>query len=43
MSGERILEARDLRRFYEISRGNFRPKAVMKALNGAAAIGLSNR
>lgn len=35
MSGETILQARDLRRFYEISRGSFKGKAVLKALNGA--------
>lgn len=35
MSGETILQARDLRRFYEINRGAFRAKAVLKALNGA--------
>ena len=36
MSGETILRARDLRRFYEISRGAFKGKAVLKALNGAS-------
>ncbi|MGA7276721.1 MAG: dipeptide ABC transporter ATP-binding protein [Desulfocapsaceae bacterium] len=36
MSGETILQARDLRRFYEISRGTFKGKAVLKALNGAS-------
>jgi dipeptide transport system ATP-binding protein len=35
MSGETILEAVDLKRFYEVSRGSFRSKAVLKALNGA--------
>jgi len=35
MSGETILEARDLKRFYEVSRGSFKQKAVLKALNGA--------
>ena len=36
MSGETILEATDLKRFYEVSRGNFKPKALLKALNGAS-------
>jgi hypothetical protein len=36
MSGETILQARDLRRFYEISRGSFKGKAVLKALDGAS-------
>ena len=35
MSNNVILEARDLKRFYEVSRGGFRKKAVLKALNGA--------
>ena len=35
MSDQTILEARDLKRFYEVSRGTFKPKAVLKALNGA--------
>jgi len=35
MSHDVILEARDLKRFYEVSRGGFRKKAVLKALNGA--------
>lgn len=35
MSGETILKAGNLRRFYEISRGAFKGKAVLKALNGA--------
>ncbi len=35
MSGEKILEAVDLKRFYEVSRGSFKSKAVLKALNGA--------
>ena len=35
MSGETILTARDLKRFYEVSRGTFKGKAVLKALNGA--------
>lgn len=35
MSGEVILEAKDLKRFYEVSRGSFKPKATLKALNGA--------
>ncbi len=35
MSGETILEAKELRRFYEVARGNFKPKAILKALNGA--------
>ena len=35
MSREIILEAKDLKRFYEVSRGAFKPKAVLKALNGA--------
>jgi len=32
---ETILVAKDLTRFYEISRGTFKGKAVLKALNGA--------
>lgn len=36
MSAETILEATDLKRFYEVSRGNFKPKAILKALNGAS-------
>ncbi len=36
MSGELILEAHDLKRFYEVSRGNFKKKAILKALNGAS-------
>jgi len=36
MSGETILEASDLKRFYEVSRGTFKAKAVLKALNGAS-------
>ena len=35
MSGEMILQAVDLKRFYEISRGAFKSKSVLKALNGA--------
>lgn len=35
MSNDLILEAHDLTRFYEISRGNFKKKAILKALNGA--------
>jgi len=35
MSGTIILEAHDLKRFYEVSRGTFQGKAVLKALNGA--------
>lgn len=35
MSGEVILEAKNLKRFYEVSRGSFKPKAILKALNGA--------
>lgn len=35
MSGERILEAQNLTRYYEVSRGNFKKKAILKALNGA--------
>jgi len=36
MSGtQTILEAKDLKRFYEVSRGAFKPKAIVKALNGA--------
>ena len=36
MSKELILEAHDLKRFYEVSRGAFKAKAVVKALNGAS-------
>ncbi len=35
MSNDVILEARDLKRFYQVSRGNFKKKALLKALNGA--------
>ncbi len=35
MSGETILTATDLKRFYEVSRGTFKGDAVLKALNGA--------
>jgi len=35
MGGEAILQAVDLKRFYEVSRGNFQSKAVLKALDGA--------
>ena len=35
MKGDIILEATDLKRFYEVSRGSFKAKAVVKALNGA--------
>ena len=35
-NGEMILEATDLKRFYEVSRGTFQPSAVLKALNGAS-------
>lgn len=35
MGGEAILQAVDLKRFYEVSRGAFKSKAVLKALNGA--------
>lgn len=34
MSNDVILEARDLKRFYEVSRGTFKKKALLKALNG---------
>lgn len=34
-SAETILVAKDLKRFYEVSRGTFKPKAILKALNGA--------
>ncbi|BDD88784.1 dipeptide ABC transporter ATP-binding protein [Desulfofustis limnaeus] len=36
MSQEAILQARDLKRFYQVRRGAFQPKAVLKALNGAS-------
>ncbi|THB73169.1 MAG: dipeptide ABC transporter ATP-binding protein [Desulfobulbaceae bacterium] len=36
MSGETILVAQDLKRFYEVSRGTFKPAAILKALNGAS-------
>jgi len=32
---EPILVAKDLKRFYEVSRGTFKSKSVLKALNGA--------
>ncbi len=32
---EPILVARDLKRFYEVSRGTFKSKSILKALNGA--------
>jgi len=35
-SAETILVAKDLKRFYEVSRGTFKPKAILKALNGAS-------
>ncbi len=35
MGGETILQAVNLKRFYEVSRGAFQSKAVLKALNGA--------
>ncbi len=35
MGGETILQAVGLKRFYEVNRGAFQPKAVLKALNGA--------
>ncbi|MEJ2057960.1 MAG: ATP-binding cassette domain-containing protein, partial [Desulfofustis sp.] len=35
MGGETILQAVDLKRFYEVNRGAFQGKAVLKALNGA--------
>ena len=33
---EPILVAKDLRRFYEVSRGTFKSKSILKALNGAS-------
>lgn len=35
MSTETILEAHDLKRYYEVARGTFKPKALLKALDGA--------
>ncbi len=35
MGSETILQAANLKRFYEVSRGAFKSKAVLKALNGA--------
>lgn len=35
-SAETILVAKNLKRFYEVSRGTFKPKAILKALNGAS-------
>jgi dipeptide transport system ATP-binding protein len=34
MSGEIVLEARELKRHYEVARGMFRPAATLKALDG---------
>lgn len=33
--GEIVLEAKDLKRHYEVSRGTFKPNAILKALDGA--------
>ena len=33
---EPILVAKDLKRFYEVSRGTFKSKSILKALNGAS-------
>ena len=33
---EIVLEARDLKRFYDVKRGAFRPSATVKALNGVS-------
>jgi dipeptide transport system ATP-binding protein len=35
MKSETVLEAKELTRHYEVSRGTFKPAAVVKALNGA--------
>ena len=35
-ASEPILVAKDLRRFYEVSRGTFKSKSILKALNGAS-------
>ncbi len=36
MTGEVVLSARDLRRYYEVSSGPFRPAATVKALDGVS-------
>jgi dipeptide transport system ATP-binding protein len=36
MTGEVVLEARELKRHYEVSRGLFKPAATVKALNGVS-------
>ena len=36
MTGETVLEARDLKRHYEVPRGLFRPAASLKALDGVS-------
>jgi dipeptide transport system ATP-binding protein len=36
MTGEIVLEARDLKRHYDIARGVFRPVATLKALDGVS-------
>ncbi len=35
MTGEVVLEARNLARYYQIDRGTFKQKAILKALDGA--------
>jgi dipeptide transport system ATP-binding protein len=36
MTGELVLEARDLKRHYDVARGFFRPSAALKALDGVS-------